>query len=176
MTHDQLAADLQTVLTELAETLPAIPDEALNAVPFDGSWTAGQVVRHINLSNSGFLQVLNGPTKPTERPHDAAIEKLRAILLNFDARRQAPEFIVPPAIPYHKDRLLASIQKLKEALPPVFTLDLTATCTAFELPGVGHATRLEALHFMLYHTQRHLRQLRHIAATFQEAATEQPSE
>ena len=172
MTQDQLAADLQAVLTEFAEALAAIPDEALNTVPFDGSWTPGQVARHINLSNSGFLQVLNGPTKPTERPYDAAIEKLRAILLDFDARRQAPEFIVPPAIPYQKDRLLASIDKIQEALPPVFGLDLTATCTAFELPGVGHATRLEALHFMLYHTQRHLRQLRHIAANLQEANTE----
>jgi hypothetical protein len=44
----------------------------------------------------------------------------------------------------------------------VQTLDLTSTCLGFELPGFGKFTRLEWGNFILYHTQRHMHQMKNI--------------
>src|SRR5688500_11280643 len=97
MNPSQLAADLQTALTDFQDTLRSIPNEALNIAPYLGSWTPGQVGRHLALSNSGFLEIINGPTRSTDRPYNAGVENLKATLLNFSTKMQAPEFVVPPA-------------------------------------------------------------------------------
>jgi DinB family protein len=76
---------------------------------------------------------------------------------------KSPEFIVPEAMDYKKDYLLQSLDKIEEELlVAIKQLDLTQTCTSFELPVYGSLTRLEALSFVLYHTQRHIRQLKNI--------------
>ena len=165
MNKTDLANDLQTVFTDFGQVLSAIPDGRLNIVPRSGSWTPGQLARHVILSASGFLQVLNGPSRPTDRPYDAGVEKLRATFLDFSTKMKSPDFVVPKAMDYDKARLLDSLETIKSGLPPVFdTLDLTETCTAFELPRTDYLTRWEALHFVLYHTQRHLHQLRKMEA------------
>lgn len=169
MNKTQLASDLQTVFSDFQQVLSAIPDDRLNVVPRPGSWTPGQLARHVILSASGFLQVINGPAQATDRPYDAGVDKLRATFLDFTTKMKSPEFVVPQAIDYDKGRLLDSIEKIRTGLPPVFvTLDLTQTCTAFELPRTGYLTRWEALHFILYHTQRHLHQLRKMEAEIKE--------
>lgn len=169
MTKTSLATDLQTVFSEFQQVLSAIPDTQLNVVPHAGAWTPGQLARHVILSASGFLQVINGPTRPTDRPYDAGVEKLRTTFLDFSTNMKSPDFVVPPAMDYDKGRLLDSLEKIKSGLEPVFnTLDLTLTCTAFELPRAGYLTRWEALHFILYHTQRHLHQLRQKAQEVKE--------
>jgi hypothetical protein len=44
----------------------------------------------------------------------------------------------------------------------VQTLDLTSTCLEFELPGFGKFTRMEWGNFILYHSQRHIHQMKNI--------------
>lgn len=64
---------------------------------------------------------------------------------------------------YEKAYLLGALQDIKAGLDhAVTTLDLTKTCLAFELPVFGYLTRLEAIYFVIYHTQRHLHQLKNI--------------
>jgi hypothetical protein len=169
MNKTDLANDMQTVFTDFRQVLSAIPNDRLNIVPHPGSWTPGQLARHVILSASGFLQVLNGPSRPTERPYDAGVEKLRATFLDFSTKMKSPEFVVPKAVDYDKARLLDSLETIRYGLSSVINnLDLTQTCTAFELPRTGYLTRWEALHFILYHTQRHLHQLRQMEQELKE--------
>ena len=49
--------------------------------------------------------------------------------------------------------------KITEAIT---TLDLSATCTAFELPESGEFTRSEWVWFAIYHIKRHTHQLKNI--------------
>lgn len=163
MTKKQLLAELDATLSELLQLVASIDDDRLNAVPFPGSWTAGQVARHLVLSNGGFLKILSGPVKDTTRPFNAGVETIRRTLLDFSARLTAPAFVEPPATSYHKEDLLTALQEIKTGiLNTAQATDLTPTCIAFELPRLGYLTRWEALHFVLYHTQRHIRQLRSI--------------
>jgi hypothetical protein len=76
---------------------------------------------------------------------------------------KSPDFVVPPDTSYNKEELLHSLEDIKAKIKQAIeTLDLTKTCLAFELPVYGFLTRLEAVYFILYHTQRHIHQLKNI--------------
>jgi hypothetical protein len=160
MNKQQFRNELEETLNSLYDLFASIPDDAVNTAPFTGSWTPSQLAHHVVLTNSGFLRILNGPVQHTDRPANAGVESLRTVLLDRAAKRQAPEMVQPAAIDYDKVRLLASFQKTRAALlEAVDTLDPNLLCTSYKVPVLGHPTCWEALHFVLYHTQRHLHQL-----------------
>ena len=82
---------------------------------------------------------------------------------------ESPDFVRPPKIDYNKQELLHSLQEVKQKLYETLqSQDMTKTCTDFELPQLGHLTRIEAAHFVLAHTQRHIRQLKNIIIKLKE--------
>lgn len=165
MNKTQLRTELDATLCELHDLFAAFPSERVNTVPFEGSWTPAQLARHLVMANGDSLDEINGPVQETNRPADAAVENIRNTFLDFSARFDAPEFVVPPAIDYDKEELLASMRTIRSGLlAAVDSCDLAQTCLLFELPVIGYLTRWEVLHFVLYHTQRHIRQLRHMEA------------
>ncbi len=162
--------DIKTTSTEagktfndLLQTLSSIEEKKINTIPFPDSWTAAQVAQHIILSAGGFVQLLNGPDKDTERDPEANIPNLKATFLNFDTKMKSPDFIVPEVKNYDKQELVHSLQDIETGLvKAIETLDVTKTCTAFELPGSGFLTRAEGITFAIVHTQRHVHQLKNI--------------
>lgn len=169
MDTQQLHSDLNATLSEFYDFFSAIPAETINTIPFPGSWTPAQLVRHLLMANGGCLEELSGPVQHTTRPYDTGVDQIRNAFLDFSVKFQAPEFVVPPAIDYDKEELLASWKNTQSGLlDAVDQQDLTQTCLLFELPGLGYLTRWEVLHFLLYHTQRHLRQLQGMVATIGE--------
>jgi hypothetical protein len=158
-----LLTAIDDTFNELIRLIASFDQEQINVVPFKGSWTAGQVVEHIIKSDGGFVQLLNGPVRDTEGEPDAHIAELKRVFLDFTIKMKAPDFIQPEDTFYEKFYLLSSIQDIKSGLEQaIATKDLTKTCTTFELPGSGYPTGLEAVHFVLYHTQRHIYQLKNI--------------
>jgi hypothetical protein len=160
---NEVAKTLSDTMDELMKLLESFSPEELNIVPFEGSWTAGQLAEHLHKSY-GVSQILYGPVKLTERRSDEKVELIRKDLLNFNAKFSAAEFIVPANKNYNKESVLNSlnkpINKMKEAAN---SLNLSETCTAFALPVYGELTRLEWLYFAICHTQRHIYQLKNIA-------------
>lgn len=163
MNKQELIQELKTTISRFQELISSFDEEQLNLVPFENSWTAGQVAQHIILANSGFADVLNGPVKNTDGAADQQLDQIRTIFLDFDTKLQSPDFVLPVLKDYHKDKQLAALEKIKlEVSKAVDELDLNQTCLAFELPVLGHLTRLEAVYFLIYHTQRHAYQLNNI--------------
>lgn len=118
---------------------------------------------HLILSNGGFADVINGPATQTQRPFDQFVEEIRTSFLNFKTKMKSPEFVIPKIREYQKDRLMQSLETIKEKIIKVIDeKNLTETCTSFEVPVLGYLTRWESLHFILYHTQRHIFQLKNI--------------
>jgi len=147
----------------LLRLITTFDQEQVNISPFKGSWTAGQLAEHLIKANGGFVEVLNGPVQDTQREPDAKVAEIKGIFLNFETKLEAPAFIIPPDIYYEKAYLLSALQDIKAGLDhATTTLDLTKTCLAFELPVLGFLTRLEAIYFVIYHTQRHVHQLKNI--------------
>lgn len=163
MNKEIILKDFTTTFNDLANSIEAFDDENFNKVPFENSWTAGQVAEHLILANTGFAAVLNAKVKETDREIDELIPRLESDFLNFDSKMQSPDFIYPEMKDYNKSEQLSKIKDIQAVtLEAIAALDLSKTCLAFELPVYGHLTRLEAIYFVIYHTQRHTHQLNKI--------------
>jgi len=160
--NEKILSQVKAATDELIKLLTSLSETALNTRPFEGSWTAAQLGDHL-LKSYGVGRILEAPVKPTEREPNEKVELIRKVMLNFDTKMNAPEFIVPSDDPIDKTILLNSLQNVSSKIFQIAEhLDLSATCTGFALPELGELTRSEWLHFILYHTQRHNNQLKNI--------------
>ncbi|RZL48810.1 MAG: DinB family protein [Pedobacter sp.] len=160
---DEIAADFNQAFAELDKAIKLFTDKDFNVIPFADSWTAGQVAEHILLSNDGFGEVLNDKVEDATRAVDHLKIQLKEILLNFENKMKSPEFILPALKDYDKQVQLTKSSKIKNAmLKSINDLDLSKMCVSFPLPGLGFLTRLEAIYFVIYHTERHAHQLNEI--------------
>jgi hypothetical protein len=160
--------DLQNELTNtkqgLLNALNLFDHENINVIPFEGSWTGGQVAEHVLKSLSGCLRNITGPTKLTKRDPEEHVKQLGEIFLNMDIKMKSPDFIIPSNEQKNKASLIKSLGERLEGIKIVTgTEDLSATCTDFEMPMLGALTRVEWISFSLFHTQRHTQQLKNIA-------------
>ena len=167
MNKNEIVRELESTIIEFQQLISSFDEQQLNAVPFEGSWTPAQVARHICKANSGFAEALNGPVQDTHRAPDQSVKDFERIMLDFTTKMNAPAFILPETKVYNKERLINTLEDIKVDVSKAVTdLDLTQTCLAFELPGLGQVTRLEAVYFMIYHTQRHAHQLKNIKKSY----------
>lgn len=161
MDTQKLSAQVEQTGADIRAELNRFSEEQLNTVPFEGSWTAGQVAEHL-LGSGGAVEVVFGRTAPTSRPPDEKVAALR-IFLDFSIKMKSPDFILPSDRFHPRQPLIDGLQRVWERIgEAVEQLDLTETCLDFEMPGMGHITRLEWISFYVFHTKRHLHQLQNI--------------
>jgi hypothetical protein len=159
---EKLISDFERLTREFYEVLSSFTQEQINLVPFEGSWTAARVARHVYKALVGMPKTLEGPVTKTERAPDELVKPLDKIFLDFTITLNSPAFIIPEDRDYNRQELLDSFQeKIRQIIDIAKPLDLT-TLTAFEMPRLGHLTRYELVHFAGVHTQRHTRQLKKI--------------
>jgi hypothetical protein len=153
--------DLETAVTEIINLMASIDEQQVNTVPYADSWTAPQLLIHVAKSINGIARALQTPTAPTERDPGQRIPELRNIFLDFSRKFQAPDFIVPEDGPFEKqatiDKLGRSFERFKESAAAANGQELV------EGFPFGPATKLELIYFTLYHTERHLQQMKKIS-------------
>jgi hypothetical protein len=160
---NNLPDEIMETKKELLKVLNLFDKENINTVPFEGSWTGGQVAEHVLKSASGVLETLNATVKPTGRNPEENVKQLGDIFLNFDIKMKSPDFILPSDDPKNKKALVQSLGETLDGIKKVAeTKDLTATCTAFSMPVLGELTRIEFVKFTIFHTKRHTHQLNNI--------------
>jgi len=160
----ELTNEIEHTAEELSQVIGGFAQDQFNTAPFEGSWTPGQVVEHIALYASGILRTVEGSTGPTERNPRQMVGPLRDMFLNFSAKMQSPDFILPSDDPKDKSSMMQSLKESFTGLARVArNEDLLVTCLGFSMPTVGHMTRLEWLSFVVVHTQRHIWQLKKMA-------------
>lgn len=163
MEKEIIISDFNRVFSDLDTTVASFDNISFNQVPFEGSWTPAQVTQHLKLANGNFADVLRGDVKETERPADELKSTIKNIFLNFDTKFKSPDFILPELKEYDREQHLHKIRETQQQITKAINdLDLTKTCASFQLPGLGYLTRLEAIYFVIYHTERHVHQLREI--------------
>jgi hypothetical protein len=159
-TAAELLQEFETATNAYLDIVTGLSQDEINTVPSPGSWTAAQVTEHLRKSDNGMLQTLNGPVQPTNRPIDENVPQLQAIFLDFSTKLPSPEFIIPEAGTYDRDHLISSFKAGREQIgKAIATLDLSATCHA---PIFGEPTRLELISFVIFHTLRHVNQVKRI--------------
>lgn len=158
----ELFASLDETWNELAELIASTNGDSINAVPYKDSWTPAQLATHVTKSNKAIAQGMEMEGKPAERDPKEGEPNLKKMFLDFEAKYQSPEFIIPEKKMYDKDdvvkSLKQSIDSLKDKRNKVNLVEIIA------LPIFGEITKLELLYFVLYHTQRHIHQLKKMLA------------
>jgi DinB superfamily len=163
METTKLFDEIDTVVFELIASLSVFTEQQINQVPFEGSWTPGQVVQHISMSVDGFSKLITGTVVETQRNPDEHVGNLKAAFLNYDIKMKTPDFIIPLDKHYEKEELSEKLKSIKKKLSEFDVHeDMTKTCVDFKLPALGFLTRTEICHFIVYHSRRHMHQLKNI--------------
>jgi hypothetical protein len=147
-------------VSQLIDLMLSVDENKINTIPYEGSWTAPQLLRHVTKSINGMAKAMLMDAKPAERDPEERIEELKKIFLDFSKKLKSPDFIVPEEGSYERqstvDKLNDSFNQFKENANNANLNDLVEG-----LP-LGPITKLEIIHFVLFHTQRHLHQMKKI--------------
>jgi len=155
------------VAKDLRETLATFQQKDLNVSPFEGSWSASEDVEHMDKAMMGVVMLLNGEGIPTNRDPAEKVGIFADIFLNFNTKLQSPPDALPSGKEWDKEDLTNLVEKTTAAMSAsIGAQNLSQICANFEFPTVGPITKLEAVHFVIYHTERHVLQLKNIAKHF----------
>ncbi len=140
-----------------------VKQSEVNRIPFEGSWTAAELIEHMVLSIGSAVEVLSGPVKVTDRAPDQYVQSVKDMFLNFDLKFKSAPSIAPATQLYDRDILIKKLRTVYNSLIYLVEVkDLTDTCLLWEFPTIGHLTRLEWAYQAVYHAQRHTEQLKNI--------------
>ncbi|MEZ4801681.1 MAG: DinB family protein [Gelidibacter sp.] len=143
----------------LIQLLSSLSEEQLNKVPFEGSWTAGQVGDHLYKSYD-VMGILNGNVEDTHRDPMERLLPMEKTFKDFSIKMKSPESIVPTNQHMDKKQLLSGLKhRIERQRDAIKTMDLTKTCLDTKFPGGDTFTRQEWLSFNAMHTERHNHQL-----------------
>lgn len=158
-TNEILSATSDAV-SQLTNLMLTVTDDKVNTIPYDGSWTAPQLLRHVTKSINRMTKVMHMDAKPAERNPGERIEELKKIFLDFSKKLTQPDFIIPEERIYEKQ---SSIEELNKAFSQFKESAGSANLNEL-IEGLpfGPVTKLEIIHFVLYHTQRHVNQMKRI--------------
>jgi len=110
-----------------------------------------------------MAQALEMEGKPATRRADERVKELKDTFLNFSIKLKSPDFIVPEAKQYKKESVIAVLKKSNDQLK--MNAVKANPGEMINLPAAfGEITKLELFHFVLYHTKRHIHQLKNIVA------------
>lgn len=166
--RQQLQKEISDTFQELINTLSAFKEEQFNLAPQEGSWTPGQIAEHLIKSVSA---IPDEHTQATQRAYDERVAPIRDLFLNFTIKMSSPDFVRPGKGPHDKTEMVKTFAGIRHYLEEATrTTDLEATCTDFELPTFGTLTRYEWIKFFVFHTQRHIRQLKQVLGALSVAA------
>jgi hypothetical protein len=161
--NDNFYTELDETTEDLLGTISFFSPEQFNTIPFEGSWTAGQVAEHLLKSESGIPKILRGNTRPTDRPPGEKVETIRSIFLDYTTKLKSPDFILPSNEAKDKEIILGKFKaKMAEIRKMMDTVDLSQTFTDFPFPQLGELTGWEWVCFAICHAKRHTRQLKNI--------------
>ena len=156
----ELIGSIHEPISGMLDLMSQLDNKKVNTVPYKNSWTAGMLFRHVSKSLNAMSKAMRMDGRPAGRDEAEKIPELKKTFLDFSSKLKSPEFIVPENGPYEK-------QAICEELDHSFD-HLKQSTTHAELPDLveglplGPITKLEILHFVLYHTQRHLNQMKKI--------------
>lgn len=147
----------------LIRALNEFSDEHWNSKPADDAWSAAQVAHHLSVIETGVNRCLNGETEPSPRSGDAIIKRIDLFLGNHKRTYSAPDFTLPPVNPGNKKKVVLSIEETRKKLAEyIIKSDLNVLCLEFKHFFFGELTAYEWIHFVMYHSNRHLIQLQSI--------------
>ncbi|UEG53598.1 DinB family protein [Mucilaginibacter daejeonensis] len=159
----QAINDHRMTMKKLTGILQSFPEDRFNQIPYEGSWTPGQIADHIVLFQQGIPELLAGEARPIQRPADALQKQLASVYLNHELKYTTPEATRPSNRPMAQGSIMIELDDItRSIIKAAQACDPAEECLEIEFPGLGLLTRLEWMYAVTYHTQRHIHQLQKI--------------
>lgn len=159
----EIINQLETALNDTLALLASFDEKEMNTVPFEGSWTAAQVCRHLLKSETGMDELLFAPSQVPDRNPEERAAELKDLFLNFEIKMKSPDFILPEEKQYDRAELEKPLKDAKEKMVDAAgKANLNEIAPLPEEHPLHGITKLETVHFVTYHTMRHNHQLRKI--------------
>lgn len=163
LNKNELLRSFNNTTAELLQALSLFNEEELNTIPFEGSWTAGQVGEHLLKSAPGITKIILGNTEPTKRRVDEKVKALESMFLDFTKKAISAKAIWPSDEPKEKEKLIGALKAIMEEIEKTAgEVDLSLTCMDFPFPTLGEMTRWEWINFVICHTKKHTWQIKNI--------------
>jgi hypothetical protein len=163
-TKEELLTAVEEAISGMSALMMKLDEKQINSVPYENSWTAGQLLNHVTQSNNGMAKAMLQEPTPVDSDATEKIAGFKKVLLDLSSKLKSPDFILPKDGPYEKKgvihELKISFNHFRENTEKANMNDMV------EGMPFGPVSKLELLHFVLYHTQRHLHQLKNIAGAF----------
>jgi hypothetical protein len=159
-TQQELIREIDDTISQFIDMISMLDNGQINEIPYENSWTAGQLFNHIQKSTAGVVKAMKTDGKPTDKDSRDKITELKNIFLDVSNKFQSPHEIVPDAGPFEKQK---TVDDLKQCFKDLEFYSRNTNLNE-EMDGgpLGPITKYELLHFVLYHSQRHLRQMKRI--------------
>lgn len=169
MIQEEHIDEINTFYQDINRTLSRFSNKLLNTLPFEGSWTAGQVAEHIIKSQTYILKQLSeGPISTAERLYDKEVNTIQEIFRNMESKAKTDESIAPGPPPHDLKTLKKALQtQKKQQIKIIKTNKLEEFSATLDFPGIGQLSRYEWMHMMIEHGQRHRRQIDNIYRTLE---------
>lgn len=159
MKKETILTDLENSTKKLLQSLSQFSPENFNEKPSATDWSAAEVAGHLLKVELTANKALRAEAEAPTRPFDEKVAFLKQ-KMDDEAKRVAPERVQPSSEPADQAELIEQLKAQREALKQaVETYDLTEACVGLPHPAAGVMTRIEWVYFVIYHTERHLRQL-----------------
>lgn len=165
---EELIAAIEAAVNHLIDLLAPLDPDKINTIPYADSWTPGQLFNHVTKSIYIMAKAMATDSKPAERYAGEKIAFLNKIFLDFDKKLNAPDIITPSTGSLEKQAVIHDLQNaVNELKQNALKADLQQLVQGLPM---GEVTKLEILHFILYHTMRHTHQFEKISAALSASA------
>jgi hypothetical protein len=67
LTKEELFISINDTVAKLVQLISSLDESEINKIPYEDSWTAGQVLRHITKSTNGMAKAMQASSKAAER-------------------------------------------------------------------------------------------------------------
>lgn len=148
---------MEQTAARLIDHLQLVSDHDFNRKPSAKKWSIAQVVDHICLSNQSIIKALVLDGMEVDRDPAERIGELKDVFLDFTKSYESPSFILPEKDIYNRQELMHELlYSLRQIHRLMYKTEMNVIINH---PAFGDISKLEILHFVLFHTQRHLRQI-----------------
>lgn len=162
----KIISELDNSTKLITDKVSGLPFESFNMRKEKGAWSAGDCIEHLVIIERSARNTLMGPVKYYNRDYDQKIPVVKKAFDDDVKKFIAGKLAAPPEASRNPEHIIAEFISNREEIKKVISKeDLTVLCDAFRHPLFGHFTRLEWIYFVIYHSQRHSRQIERIIAT-----------
>ena len=160
MNKEILLADLEQATNRLVEVLFHFTSESFMEKPANGGWSAAEITDHLLKVETTANAALRSKSVPTTRPPDSKIAFIKE-KMEDETKREAPEPLRPSSELHDIFVMLGQLRRQRDELAKAIEqYDETEACIGQKHPALGTLTRMEWIYFIIYHADRHLRQLK----------------